>query len=84
MAKHRISSWKDCRDDRKVISFARNNNVEVREAKGDHFLMRKGDEIVGGVHREMYEDTAKKIFNFFRNLGLISVILLFIYRHFMA
>jgi hypothetical protein len=80
----KINSWKDCRDDRKVISFARSNGIEVREAKGDHFLMKKNDQIVGGVHREMYEDSAKKIFNFFKNLGLIGVIFLFVYQRFFA
>lgn len=79
MAKN-ISSWKECRDDRKVLSFAKEHGVNIREGKGDHFVMEKDGKFEVGYHREMSTGVAVSIFKFFKACGILCIFLLIFYR----
>jgi hypothetical protein len=71
----KINSPKDCMDNRKVESFARSNGCEIIQAKGDHVKIKKDNQEIIFCDREMGFGLACKVFKFFKNAGLICIIL---------
>lgn len=75
MGKVKIRTPKDCMDSRKVLSFAKQEGVNIREAKGSHFRMEKDSKYETGVHGNMSIGVATKIWKFFKACGLLFFIL---------
>lgn len=72
----KIKHWKDCKDDKNIISFAKQNNVEVREAAGSHFVMSKGNNIMTAYHsNNISTGVAVRVFKWFKTIGLVCVII---------
>lgn len=80
MSKNRISSWKQCTDSKTVESFAKEKGLEIRECAGSHKMMRTADgrNSMTFYNGDISTGVACKIFKFFRNLGLLGVLFLFV------
>ena len=75
MSHSKINSPKDCMDNKKVYSFARENGCEIIQAKGDHVKIKKDNQEIIYCDREMGFGLACKVWKFFKTVGLISGII---------
>lgn len=81
MGKKIINGVGDCRSARKIDKFAKENGLETRQAAGSHKVVYAKNEQGGQDGMTYYESedisigVAAKIFKFFKNHGLLCIII---------
>jgi hypothetical protein len=73
MSNHTLTSWKDCRDPRRVRSFALEHGCQVRTGKGDHEVITYQNRSMPFYNREISTGVACKLWKWFKIMGLLAI-----------
>jgi hypothetical protein len=74
--KHKIDSWKDCRDPKNVKGFVKENGCAVVPGSGDHEIIKTPTGASFTIYnREMSTGVACSLFKWLKYVGLLGAII---------